>query len=127
MTVRGLLAQGFVQDARELSEALGKSASSAIAKEMIGGYAEIAYDVLPLFLPDTEMSLEPFFRYEYVDTQHSVPTGFTADLSKEFNLYVVGLHFKPISQLVLKLDYRDFDAKRGEIADEVQASVGFVF
>lgn len=127
LTVRGLVAQAFVDQARGLSLALGLGASSAVAKEMIGGYAEIAYDVLPLFAQDTEMSLEPFFRYEHLDTQYSVPTGFTADRNKKFDLYVVGLHFKPIPQVVLKLDYRDFEAKRGDIADEVQAGVGFVF
>ena len=94
---------------------------------MYGGYAEIGYDLLPLVFPETEMSLEPFFRYEHVDTQQSVANGFSKNGNKEFDLYVVGLQYKPIPQVVIKLDYRDFDARKGSISDEVQASIGFVF
>jgi hypothetical protein len=127
LSLRGLFAQAFVDDAGRLSNALGRSATNSVAKEMLGGYAEVGYDVLPLLVADTRMSLEPFFRYEYVDTQHAVATGFTKNQSRDFDLYVVGLSFKPIPQVVLKLDYRDFAAKRGALSDEVQASVGFVF
>ena len=93
---------------------------------MLGGYAEIGYDVLPLVF-ESEMSLEPFFRYEHLDTQHAVASGFTKDLVRDYDLLVVGLSFKPIPQVVIKMDYRDFRAKRGSIADEFQASIGFVF
>ncbi len=126
MTVRGLVAQGFVQQARELSIALGKGASSAIAKEMIGGYAEIGYDVLPLFW-ETEMSLEPFFRYEFLDTQHKVASGFSKNQALDLDILVMGLNFKPIPQVVVKLDYRDFRASTGSPKDEFQVSIGFVF
>jgi len=37
------------------------------------------------------------------------------------------MSYKPIPQVVVKLDYRDFRAKRGALKDEVQASIGFVF
>ncbi len=94
---------------------------------MIGGYAEVGYDVLPLFVEQTRMSLEPFFRYEYLDTQHRVAGGFRKDQLQDFDLYVVGMSFKPIPQVVIKIDYRDFDAKRGAISDEFEASIGFVF
>ena len=126
LSLRGLWAQAFVDDAGKLSRALGKGATSSIAEKMIGGYAEIAYDVLPLFT-ETEMSLEPFFRYEYLDTQHQVAKGFQQDQSRDYDLFVYGLSYKPIPQVVVKLDYRDFRAKRGALKDEVQASIGFVF
>ena len=126
LKVRGLFAQAFVDDAGRLSTALGAGATDSVAKEMIGGYAEIGYDVLPLVF-ESEMSLEPFFRYEHLDTQHEVASGFTKDLVRDYDLLVVGLSFKPIPQVVIKMDYRDFRAKRGSIADEFQASIGFVF
>ena len=73
------------------------------------------------------MSLWPFFRYEYVDTQHEVASGFQQDHRQDFDLFVYGLQYNPIPQVVVKLDYRDFRAKRGALKDEVQASIGFVF
>jgi hypothetical protein len=127
VTMRGLFAQAFVDEAGKLSRALDTGTGNSVARQMYGGYAEIGYDVLPHFFPETEMSLEPFFRYEHVDTQQSVANGFTKNGNKEFDLYVVGLQYKPIPQVVVKVDYRDFDARKGTISDEVQASIGFVF
>ena len=122
LKLRGLFAQAFLDDARRLSSALG----TTVAKEMIGGYAEIGYDVLPLVW-ESEMSLEPFFRYERLDTQHAVASGFSKDPARDYDLLVVGLSFKPIPQVVIKMDYRDFRAKKGSLEDEFQASIGFVF
>jgi hypothetical protein len=126
-TARGLFTQAFIDDAGGLSRALGKGLGSSVAKQMVGGYAELGYDVLPLFFPDTGMSLEPFFRFEHVDTQQVVASGFFADENQDFDVYVAGLSYKPIPQVVLKLDYRNFEPQDGKIADEVQASIGFVF
>jgi hypothetical protein len=84
--------------------------------------------VLPLLFPDTEMSLEPFFRYEYYDTQYQVPSGFTSDDSQEIEVHTVGFSFKPIPQVVIKADYRSQDAKGGaEAPDEFNIGMGFVF
>jgi hypothetical protein len=126
LSLRGLWAQAFVDNAGQLSTALGLGTTSSVAKQMVGGYAEIGYDVLPL-LVETNMSLRPFLRYEYLDTQHKVASGFRKDQSRDFNLFVYGLQYSPIPQVVVKLDYRDFRAKRGALKDEVQASIGFVF
>ncbi len=126
LSLRGLFAHAFVDDAGSLSRALDLGTTSSVAQQMIGGYAEIAYDVMPLFF-ETNMSLEPFFRYEYLDTQYDVAGGFRKDLSLDYDLYVYGVSYKPIPQVVVKLDYRDFQAKRGSLSDQVQASIGFVF
>ena len=126
LKLRGLFAQAFVDDAGRLSRALGASSTGSVAKEMIGGYAEIGYDVLPLFW-ETAMSLEPFFRYEFLDTQHKVASGFSKNQARDLDILVMGLNFKPIPQVVVKLDYRDFRASTGSPKDEFQVSIGFVF
>ena len=127
VSLRGLFTQAFLDDAGDLSRALDTGFTSSVAKQMVGGYVELGYDLLPLFFPETGMSLEPFFRFEHVDTQQVVATGFIADENQDFDVYVVGLSYKPIPQVVIKLDYRNFDAQAGTIPDEVQASIGFVF
>lgn len=121
VTARGLWTQAFVDDAGDLSRDLGET----IAQEMRGGYAEIGYDVL--LYCNTEMTLEPFFRYEYLNTQHEVAGDLPRNKARNRRIYVAGLSFKPIPQVVLKLDYRNFDAKENSQSDEVQASIGFVF
>ena len=77
LTTRALWTQARVGDAAELSQLFSDAGNEqpVISSRMIGGYVEAAYDVMPLFRSGSEMSLEPFFRFEYVDTQNDVPLG----------------------------------------------------
>lgn len=127
-SLRALWTEAFIDEAGKLSRVLEKSPNKAIAHHMRGWYVEAAYDVLPLFKEDTRMSLEPYFRFEKYNTQRDVSNlGFIRDKSKDLELYIAGLQFKPIPQVVFKLDYRHFDPAKGGRADEVQASMGYVF
>ncbi len=53
--------------------------------------------------------------------------GFVANPKREYNLFTVGANYKPIPQVVIKLDYRHFDYATGDRDQEVQASIGYVF
>lgn len=126
LSLRALWSQAFIDEAGRLNRALGNAPTDAIASDMNGWYVEAGYDILPLFC-DTKASLEPFFRFESIDTQASVPDGFAKDNSRDYDLYVAGLQFKPIPQVVFKADYRHFDLEDGHRANEIQALVGYVF
>ena len=72
-------------------------------------------------------TVEPFVRAEYIDTQYDMPSGFDADKSQQFQVYTVGVSAKPIPNVVLKLDYRNRVARRGQLGDEVNLGIGVVF
>lgn len=127
LSLRALWTQALLDEAAALSRNLGKGVTEGISNRMDGFYVEAGYDLLPLILPETKMSLEPYFRFEMYDTQKSVGDGFIRDGSLDINLYTAGLQFKPIPQVVFKVDYRKFDLRDGDRADEVQALVGYVF
>ena len=113
-----------IDDADVLSSAL----EDTIAEDSFGFYAEAAYDVLPLLLPDTTHGLMPFFRYEIFDTQDKVPQGFQRVPGKDVQLYTIGIDYKPHPQVVLKFEYRNFNAGRSSPRpDEVNLGAGFVF
>jgi hypothetical protein len=84
---------------------------------------------MPWILPDyPNQYAAPFVRYSQVDTQKRVPTGFVADLAQNQDIFTVGLSYKPIPQVVLKLDYRAFWVEgNGERPDEVNVGLGFIF
>ena len=125
LQLRALFAQGHIGDADVLSAALG--ANGPISSRIVGGYVEAGYDILPLLFPGTEMSLSPFVRFERLDTQADVPSGFIPDRSRDVTVINLGLSFKPIPNVVIKADYRNLDAAAGQIADEFNIGFGFIF
>lgn len=124
LELRLLGAWGTIDDTEILSTALEKT----IAEEFFGWYAEVAYDVLPHIVPATTHYLAPYFRYEALDTQASVPSGFAKNESLDKVVYTVGLSYKPYPDVVLKLDYRNFETDGAKpTADEIAAGFGFAF
>lgn len=122
--LRALGAFLTIDDADVLSEAL----QDTVADAMFGFYVEAAYDVLPLLLPETTQSMAPFFRYEILDTQDDVPRGFARVPGNDMQIYQVGLSYKPHPQVVLKLDYRNFNNGRVKPKpDELNLGAGFIF
>jgi hypothetical protein len=124
---RALFAYNQLSDARDLNVALGRALNRPIAEKMLGGYVEIAYDVWPDLFDSFERSLSPFLRIEYVDTQYDVPSGYEANRRNSYWLYTPGIQFKPHPNVVLKLEYRNFDPRDGERPDELSFGMGFAF
>jgi opacity protein-like surface antigen len=124
---RALFALSHLGNAGRLNRVLDRPQDAPIAERMFGGYVELAYDVWDLLFPGRDWELAPFFRVEYVDTQDEVPGGFSANREQAFWLYTPGLQFKPHPNVVLKMEYRNFQARAGELADEVSLGMGFAF
>ena len=120
---RTLGSYGHIDDAGVLSAAKGET----IGEENYGWYSEVGYDVLPLLVKDTTQYLAPFFRYEQMDTIAGVPVGFDDDESKDRKIYQFGLQYKPIPNVVIKADYRNFTAKKGSVPDDFNLGLGFIF
>ncbi len=125
---RALFAFSSLSDARELNTVLATPTGKPIADEMLGGYAEVAYDVYPWLFGDEERQLEPFIRVEYVDTQYDVPEGFVANRDRAYWVHAGGMNFYPHSNVVLKFEYRNLNTRgQGERADELGLGMGFAF
>jgi opacity protein-like surface antigen len=127
LEARGLFAISSLSDARDLNLALGRPSNRPIADKMLGGYAEVAYDIWPMLFDNSEKRLTPFLRIEYVDTQYEVPSGFTPNRRNSYWLYTPGISFKPHPNVVLKLEYRNFDTRGGDRPDELSIGMGFAF
>jgi len=120
---RTLGSWGHIEDAGVLSAAKGQT----IGEENYGWYSEAGYDILPLLNPNTTQYLAPFFRYEQMDTIASAPIGFSDDETKNKKIYQFGLQYKPIPNVVIKADYRNFTAKKGSLPDDFNLGFGFIF
>jgi hypothetical protein len=120
---RALGSWGHINNADLLSAEKGET----IGSESYGWYTEVGYDILPLLMPTTTQYLAPFFRYEHSDTIAKAPNGFADDKTKDWQIFQVGLQYKPIPNVVLKADYRNFVAKQGLLADDFNLGFGFIF
>jgi len=135
ITARGLFSQAFVDNPDALNAGIERVPElmdgGFLAESLIGGYVEVAYDILPRLLPETKQSLEPFFRYERLNTQSRMQDAARYAPTPEYNrhLYTVGLQYKPISQIVFKLDYRWITQQsNGQSLDkQVEFGAGYVF
>jgi len=106
--LRGVYARVTVDDAALLNRSLGLTGNRSIGEAQEGYYLSLGYEVLSRLSPGTSMALTPFLRYERTDTQKEVPDGWIRDGSNDRKAWTVGVDFKPIPQLALKVDWQDY-------------------
>ena len=123
--LRALFAQASVDEAGQVSRALGLPTGSAIAETMQGGYLQAGYNILSQFT--APLALTPYVRYEQVDTQHRVPAGFVRDLSRDGIIKTLGVELKPIPNVALKTDYQWIANEAGTGRNQLNVNLGYAF
>lgn len=123
---RALWADTSLDDVAELNGILGLSGSESIGDEMTGWYAELGYDLTTLYeMPGAGLS--PFVRYEELDTQKSVPTGFSRNPTNDRQLLTIGLAWQPIDQTVIKFDYQIANDGTEIETNQFNLGMGYIF
>jgi hypothetical protein len=97
--------------------------TSTVGSNLFGVYGELGYNVLHYV--DTEMALVPFVRVDYYDTTFQESDS-AFDLPS-FVVPTIGLSYRPIPQVVFKVDYQNERASTGEIANRWNVGVGYMF
>ena len=123
LEMRALGALGYIGNANLVSAANGETVGS----QNYGWYTEAAYDVMPYLWKDTTQYLAPFFRYERYNTLAAVPNGFANDKSWDRWIYQAGLTYKPIPNISVKADYRNFHSAGTPQPDEFNLGLGFIY
>jgi hypothetical protein len=126
-SLRGLYAEGRIGNVDALNAAQGYTGSQSVGSRLFGGYAEAAYDVLTLVRDPKGQSLSPFFRYERLDTQWRVPAGYTKDPANSRVEYTLGLTYKPIAKLAVKLDQQWKRNQAHTGVNQWNLGVGYIF
>lgn len=96
------------------------------ADQMYGAYIELGYDVFRL-LNITEQELYPHIRLEKVDTQYKVAAGNRFDARYEQNVLTIGLAYKPIRQIIAKIDYAITSNKAQTGFNQLNFGLGYLF
>ena len=119
---------GDTPDLRQLVDADGESLGLDVGAQLLGGYFELAYDLLDQV--DTDHQLLPFVRLEYVDTMEAIKGRDRSpdDDDRQFVDVVAGLSYRPIPQAVFKFDIiQRFFGGQADDQTILDLGVGFMF
>lgn len=124
--VRALYARGSVDEAALVNLQNNLTGARSVGGRQEGWYVQGAYDVMTL-RPAGRWSVTPFVRYERLDTQDRVPSGFAEDPALDRRILTAGLGVRPVPQVVFKGDFqRQRNAARTG-ANQWNLAVGFLF
>lgn len=124
--VRALFARGSIDDVAQLNALQNLTGNRSIGESLGGWYVEAGYDLATL-RGWGERSLMPYLRYEQVDTQRRVPTGFSRNPANEQKILTYGIQFRPIPQAVIKADYQNVDNEANTGLDQWNLGIGYIF
>ena len=122
---RALVVRGTIGDAEELT--MARELNDPIGETQLGYYGAIGYDVLGALRPGSTAQVLPFVQYERLNTQESVPDGYTANPANERTNLTLGVMVRPIRQIALKLDYINRDNEAGTATDQFNIGLGYYF
>lgn len=123
--LRGLFARATIDDAGPASVVLRLPATAPIAGRMQGAYLQAGYNLLSR--RTTTVALTPYARYESVDTQNVIPTGFTRDLARDGQFRTLGVDLKPIPNVVLKAEYQWIRNAGNTGRNQFNVNLGYAF
>lgn len=123
--LRALYTRANIDDVAELNRLRGLSGAQSIGEEMNGGYVQAGYDVLRFAA--VQHQLIPYFRYERVNTQATVPDGFSANPATDRGSLLLGAMWKPIPQVSVKADYQIHTNEAETGVNQFNINLGWLF
>ena len=108
--LQALYARGHIGDAAQIDQTLlaynqaNATSLAFVPAGFYGWYGQAAYRI---HLREN-VTLAPFVRYEYYNTQSSMPAGFAIDPTNANHVLTGGVNFYPHPQVVIKADYQKY-------------------
>ncbi len=111
------------------TEAYNNLTGSDLGSEMLGYFAEAAYNVMPLINKKTSHKLALFGRYERYNTHEATAGDLDKNLAYDRTDITLGIDYKLTPGAVLKMDYqfRDNAVKGGYVENQFNAGIGVMF
>ena len=125
LQLRLLATRATLDDVARLNDALSLTGDESIGETMVGGYVQLGYDVFTWVKGKSQLT--PYVRWESLSTQDSVPDGFTANPATKTEIRTFGIEYKPLTQLVVKLDYQETSNEARTGYSQFNVSLGYVF
>ena len=125
LELRFLSARASLDDVARLNDALSITGEDSIGEESVGEYVQAGYDFFTWRKGKSQLT--PYLRWERLNTQESVPDGFSANPATDTTIRTLGIEYKPITQLVVKVDYQDTSNEADTGFSQFNVGMGYVF
>lgn len=125
LELRAMAVQAELDDVADLNRALNLSGASSVGERLVGQYVQLGYDVLAG--RGGEQAFIPYGRWETYNTQDEVPVGFRANPATDVEILTLGFAYRPIDQIVLKVDHQNYDNEAGTGTDQFNVLLGWIF
>lgn len=102
--IAALYAQSSISDVAALNRLRGISGKDSLGDLLQGGYFQASYNLLSQ--KSETMRLSPYYRFERLNSQASVPQGYSTDPARDRTYHTAGIEFRPISNIAIKGDYQ---------------------
>ena len=124
--VSALAAYAQLGDVAGLNEALGFTGNKSVGETLSGYYVQAGYDLLHR-TGYSGQSLMPYLRYERLNTQASVPSGYEQNPANDKGSLTFGAAYQPEPRIVFKVDYKNNANEADSGLDQFNFQVGYVF
>ena len=121
-----LAAYAKLGDAAALNETLGYTGNGSVGETLNGFYVQAGYDLLHR-TTYVGQSFMPYLRFERVNTQASVPSGYESNPASDKSSITFGAAYQPEPRIVFKLDYKNNSNEADSGLDQLNFQVGYVF
>ena len=124
--LRGLWVRSTVGQVPLINEQNDLTGTASVGELQRGWYVEAAFDVMTLE-PRGRWGISPYVRYEQLDTQEEVPTGWESGGRTDQDVLTAGIEVKPIPQVVFKLDYQWVKTEARTGVNRFNVAMGYLF
>ena len=125
LQLRGQYIYTGLSGTAEYNELTGKD----LGAQMNGFYGEVAYDFMPLIAKKSTKNLVLFSRYEKYNTQSKMAGSLESNLAYDRSNVTLGVDFKFVPGVALKMDYQWFDNAdpNNTLLNQFNAGIGVMF
>ena len=124
--IRGLAALSSVSDAALVNAQNNLNGSASVGSGQYGWYVQATY-AISSFEKLRTWTLNPFVRYERLDTQDGVPSGFSENRATDRSVLVAGLDVKPRYNLALKFEFQQHRNEASSAVNQFNVGLGVMF
>ncbi len=120
-----LYALSSISDVAILNRIRGISGMDSPGELLQGGYLQVSYNILSQ--KSDSMRLSPYYRFEKLNSQASIPEGFIKDPARDRSYHTAGIEFRPIPNIAIKGDYQWFRNEALTGFNQFNVNMGYSF